>query len=110
MLHQVIHLPWESLTADPKDTTLPGCLKIDWSWLERVVRVVDLLSEIKGVVHAGGASARGNHSIERRRSEGVINREVLAYYLLALLHRSAVEGALSCSTKEVFLSFTECLQ
>ncbi len=108
LVYELIHLPRESVTADPTYRTLPWSLEIDRTWLERVVWVVDLLSKVEGVVDARGASARWNCSIDRRR-EGIVLCEVLSSYLLALLHSCTLVGALHCSAKEVFLSLTECL-
>ena len=43
-------MTWDTLTADPEDCTLACSLEIHGSRLKGIVQVVDLLSEVKGVV------------------------------------------------------------
>lgn len=50
-ISEVVHLTRNGLTTDTKHSTLSGCLKIDWTWLERIVGVVYLLSRVERVVH-----------------------------------------------------------
>ena len=47
LIYEVVDLTWNSLTTDSKNATFSGCFEVDWTRLERVVGVVDLLGVIE---------------------------------------------------------------
>src|SRR6218665_3258556 len=57
IINDVVHLLRNPLTADPKETYFPGYQKVQRSRLERITRQMNLLREIKTVVHRDGSAA-----------------------------------------------------
>ena len=50
LINDKVHLSWYSLTANSKNGSLPRSEEINWARLERIARVVHLLSKIKGII------------------------------------------------------------
>ena len=50
LINQVIYLIWQAFGSDTKNMTLSGGLEIYGTWLMRIMRVMDLLCEIKTIV------------------------------------------------------------
>ena len=69
LITEEIDLPGECLTVHPKYCTLPWSEEVDWSWLKRVTRKVDLLSVIKGIMDFDRDRVRRGIGSKRRRFE-----------------------------------------
>lgn len=57
LINQKVHLLWQSFAANSKDTNLAWNKEINWARLQRIAWQVDLLREIKTVVHRGVPAA-----------------------------------------------------
>ena len=51
LVTEKVDLPWNGLTANPKDTTLPRSEEVNRAWLHGVGGVVNLLWIVEGVMH-----------------------------------------------------------
>ena len=58
LIDEVVHLSWYALTADPKDGTPPGSLKIHRPWLEWIVGIVHLTGKIVRVMYTSRPAYR----------------------------------------------------
>ena len=107
---KVMHLPGNSLTTHTEHCALPRGLEIDGPWLQGVVRVVNLLSEVERVVHPLRPNTRRYCSASRRRGEHIIYSVELVYGVLGVFHCCPVVGPFTGGTKEMCLCCSKNLQ
>lgn len=101
LINEVVHLSWNSLTADPEDCTLPGSFKVHRARLEWVVGVVNLLGKVKRVVHTDRPTTRWDSRTNWRRGEHIIGGVVLLHSISTVLDDLPEVGSLAhCPEKK----------
>ncbi len=58
LINEVVHLPWNALTAYAEDATLASRLEVHGPRLKRIVGVMDLLGEVEGEVDTNRSTTR----------------------------------------------------
>lgn len=66
LINEVVYLPRDTLAAHTKNPTFSGGLEIHGPGLEGIVRVVDLLGKVKGVMDSSRTTTSGDCGAKRR--------------------------------------------
>ena len=95
LVYHEVDLSGNGFTAYPKQGSLPGCHEVDGARLPGVAGVVQLLSEVEGIMHNNGVASGLDVAINGWWGEAsILSLEGCSNLPLALLNCSSVAGAL----------------